>query len=79
MALPPQVPPVGAPSPGSSTFNMWNRCAVLVVPVARAASGLPIVSCSYGTTVFAAGAAFERTHRFHETTAGRPDWPRRTP
>ena len=82
MALPPQVPPIGAPSPGSSTFNMWSRCAALVVPVARAASGLPIglqiVGRNYGGTSVFAAITSARGHCFYETAADRPNWPRRT-
>ena len=64
-------------------FNMCSRCPVIVVPVSRAASGVPIglqiVGRTYDdTTVFAAAAAFERAHRWYETTADRPEWPRRT-
>jgi Asp-tRNA(Asn)/Glu-tRNA(Gln) amidotransferase A subunit family amidase len=64
-------------------FNMCSRCPVLVVPVERAASGVPIglqiVGRTYDdATVFAAAAAFERAHPWYETNADRPDWPRRT-
>ena len=62
---------------------MCSRCPVLVVPAARAESGVPIglqiVGRTYDdTTVFAAGAAFERAHPWYESNADRPDWPRRT-
>jgi aspartyl-tRNA(Asn)/glutamyl-tRNA(Gln) amidotransferase subunit A len=64
-------------------FNMLSRCPALVVPAARAASGVPIglqiVGRTYDDeTVFAAATAFERTHRWYESNADRPDWPRRT-
>jgi Asp-tRNA(Asn)/Glu-tRNA(Gln) amidotransferase A subunit family amidase len=58
---------------------MCSRCAVQVVPVARAGSSVPIVGRTYDdTTVFAAAGAFERAHHWYESNADRPDWPRRT-
>ena len=82
MALPPQAPSVGAPSPGSSTFNTCSRCPALTAPAARAASGVPIglqiVGRNYdGTSVFAP-IAYARGHRFHETTVDRSHRARRT-
>jgi aspartyl-tRNA(Asn)/glutamyl-tRNA(Gln) amidotransferase subunit A len=64
-------------------FNMMSRCPVMVVPAGRAANdvpiGLQIVGRTYDdTTVFAAAAAFERAHPWYESTADRPQWPRRT-
>ena len=63
-------------------FNMCSRCPVIVVPVSRAASGVPIglqiVGRTYDdTSVFAAAAAFAAAGRWYETNADRPDRPRR--
>ena len=62
---------------------MCSRCPVLVVPAARAASGVPIGLQIVGRTfddvsVFAAATAFERAHPWYATSADRPDRPRRT-
>ena len=64
-------------------FNMCSRCPVIVVPAARAASGVPIGLQIVGRTfddvsVFAAAAAFEHAHPWYATSADRPDRPRRT-
>jgi aspartyl-tRNA(Asn)/glutamyl-tRNA(Gln) amidotransferase subunit A len=64
-------------------FNMCSRCPVLVVPAARAASGVPIGLQIVGRTfddvsVFAAATALERAHPWYATSAERPDRPRRT-
>jgi aspartyl-tRNA(Asn)/glutamyl-tRNA(Gln) amidotransferase subunit A len=64
-------------------FNMCSRCPVLVVPCGRSRDGIPlgvqIVGRTYDdVSVFAAAAAFERSHHWYETTSDRPDRPRRT-
>ncbi len=61
---------------------MCSRCPVIVVPVSRAASGVPIglqiVGRTYDdTSVFAAAAAFAAEGRWYESSADRPDRPRR--
>jgi aspartyl-tRNA(Asn)/glutamyl-tRNA(Gln) amidotransferase subunit A len=64
-------------------FNICSRCPVLVVPVTRAANGVPIGLQIVGRTyddsrVFAAASAFESLHRWYGTDADRPAWPRGT-
>ena len=82
MALPPQVPPVGAPSPGSSTIGTGSPCPALIAPTARAVSGVRISSHIVrrnddGTGVFAAVES-ARGHCFCETAGDRSHRARRT-
>ena len=73
-----------ASDPAQSLFNIGSRCPALVVPVGQAESGVPtglqIVGGTHdGKNVYTATTtAFAHDQRCYETSAHRPDWPRRT-